>query len=279
MENKLAIITGSSSGLGRAYAIALASKGWDLLITGRRIERLSLLKQEILSEYAVKVKIVIADFTIESQFDNLLSEINSLQNVGLLVNNAGFGSRKGFFVEEYKTQQKMLQVHINATSRLIYEVVPKMIMNKGGAVINVSSLSAFFPSPLNYFYCASKAFLLSFSECLHIDLIDKNIKVQALCPGFVKTEFHSRIHQQEQVHNWKEKIFWMNPDVVVKQSLKNLNRKKVVCIPGFVNRVLYLLSAIVPKRLYYFLMGKNAQSANHMHYEKLLITKRKLAYT
>ncbi len=279
MENKLAIITGASSGLGRAYAIALASTGWDLLITGRRVERLSLLKQEILSKYAVKVKIVIADFTIESQFDNLLSEINCLQNVGLLVNNAGFGSRKGFFVEEYKTQQKMLQVHINATSRLIYEVVPKMIMNKGGAVINVSSLSAFFPSPLNYFYCASKAFLLSFSECLHIDLIDKNIKIQALCPGFVKTEFHSRIHQQRQVHNWKEKIFWMNPDVVVKQSLKNLNRKKVVCIPGFVNRVLYLLSAIVPKRLYYFLMGKNAQSANHMHYKKLLITKRKLAYS
>jgi len=278
MKTKTAIITGATSGLGEAYAKALASKGWNLLLTGRRMDRLSQLKQEFENSYGVDVKLVKADFTNFLEFENLLEEIKRLKNVDLLINNAGFGSRKGFFEEDYTSQQKMLQVHINATSRLTYEVVPKMIESKNGAVINVSSLSAFFPAPLNYFYCATKAFLVSFSECLHIDLLQQNIKVQALCPGFIKTEFHSRIHQKSEPVNWKERVMWMEPEEVVKYSLKHLSRKRVLCIPGAVNKLLYRVSAFVPKRLYYYLMEKNARKVNHPAEATLVLAKTKIAY-
>lgn len=254
MKSKLAIITGATSGIGEAYALALAKAGWNLLITGRRENRLLALKNKIETTYSTKVHIVKAEFYNKEEFERLLNTINSFKKIDLLVNNAGFGCANGFFDANYLEQQKMLHVHVTASTKLIYTILPKMIENKEGAIINISSLSAFFPTPLNYFYCSTKAFMVSFSECLYIDQKHKNIKVQALCPGFIKTEFHTRMNKNNH-HSWAmDKLLWMQPEQVVDYSLKMLKNKAVVCIPGMINKVLYYLSKMIPRRIYYVLM-------------------------
>lgn len=263
MDKQIAVITGATSGLGMAYARLLARMGADLLITGRRKERLLSLKAELEDKYAIRVKTVVADFNHPQQFEGLLSDIDKLEVVSLLVNNAGYGCRDGFFEKDYKEQENMLRVHITAATRIIHRVVPKMIRNNGGQIINVASLSAFLPDPFNYFYNSTKAFLVSFSESLHIDLCRSNIKVQALCPGFIKTEFHSRMGQSNKVGGWKEKLLWMNPDEVVASSVKSLSRNQVICVPGIVNRIIYRFIKVLPKRVIYWLTIRNIKYFDH----------------
>lgn len=263
MKNQ-AIITGASSGLGATYARVLAQKGWDLLLTGRRKKRLLELKKELETKYNTKINFMVVDFTKPYELNNLLKTISQMDVIDLLINNAGFGYRKDFFKSDFRVQQNMLEVHITAATRIVYEVVPKMVVNKKGAIINVASLSAFVPAPLSYFYCSSKAFLVSFSECLHVDLLHTGIKVQALCPGFTKTEFHFGLKEEEKTSWMNNKLFWMSADKVVDYSLKALCHKKVICIPGFINQFIYCVVRAIPKSIFYRLMARGIDKTPHM---------------
>lgn len=256
MKNKVAIVTGATSGLGRAYANSLASLGYDLIITGRRIERLTSIKNILEITYSVNVEIVRVDFNNKQQFDVLLKRISKLSRIDMLVNNAGYGCRDGFFQEDYRAQESMLNVHVTSATHLVHVAVPKMLKNRGGCIVNVSSLSAFLPAPLNYFYCASKLFMVSFSECLHVDMANSDIKVQALCPGFIYTEFHSRMGKESHTQSIWDSFLWMKAEEVVDYSLKSLGKHKVICIPGWVNRVVFTLSHILPKQICYWLTKK-----------------------
>ncbi|TLX73233.1 SDR family oxidoreductase [Labilibacter sediminis] len=262
MKAPKAIITGATSGIGTGYVNSLAKKGWNLIITGRRIARLNKLKKEITQKYHVNVIAIPADFTCDEDIKLLLETIDYEDQIDLLINNAGFGQNKNFFENSIEEQQKMLKVHITATSKLIHHVVPKMILNQEGAIINVSSLSAFLPASNSYYYSASKAFLVSFSESLHIDLAGKNIKVQVLCPGFTQTEFHSRQGLGEAKSWLARKILWRSVDQVVNKSLKSLGRKRIICIPGFVNQCIYHILNIMPKRYYYYLASNRSNLVN-----------------
>ncbi|MGQ1787130.1 MULTISPECIES: SDR family NAD(P)-dependent oxidoreductase [unclassified Saccharicrinis] len=257
-KHKTAIITGATSGIGTKFAKTLAKQGWDLIITGRRKSRLTRLSQEISNQYGVQVQPVIADFSNQEDLNHFLDIIDQSTNIELLVNNAGFGSIGDFFESNYTNQQQMLDVHVTATTKIVYRAVPKMVKKGKGGIINVASLSAFYPGPNSYFYCSSKAFLVSFSECLHIDLAQKNIKVQALCPGFTNTEFHSRQGISHSDSYLKRKLFWKSPQQVVDKSLKSLGKRKIICIPGFFNRLLLHISKIIPRTLYYKIAEKNA---------------------
>ncbi len=266
MKTKYAIITGATSGLGRAYALKLAQKGWHLLITGRRTSILEAFKDELERKYNTAIKICIVDFNRPDQFDQFINIIKSYEHIDLLINNAGYGNRDGFFEEDYQCQANMLNVLVSAATKIVHEVVPIMQQNNKGAIINVASMSAFIPAPLNYFYCSSKAFMVSFTECLYIDLLHSNIKVQALCPGFIKTEFHSRMGIENRDEGFKEKLLWMNPEEVVDCSLRSLSKNKVICIPGFFNRIIYNLMKLIPRTLSYRVLNKQTQEQRHPEY-------------
>ncbi len=257
---KTAIITGATSGIGTKYAQTLAKDGWNLIITGRRKNRLAELKKEISQTHQVNVQTIAADFSIKEDLDYFLTIIDQNPNIELLINNAGFGSIGNYFTSNYATQQQMLNVHITATTKIVHQVVPQMIKNGSGSIINVSSLSAFYPAPKSYFYCSTKAFLVTFSECLHIDLAEKNIKIQVLCPGFTNTEFHSRQGVSHSGSYIKRKLFWKSPQQVVDKSLRSLGRHRIICIPGFLNRLLLHISKIIPRALYYKLAERNADT-------------------
>ncbi len=266
MKPKFAIITGATSGLGKAYAQTLAKMKWDLLITGRRVDKLMQIKNQLAHDYNINVQPSVTDFNNETQFNALLHTIEQCSHVDLLVNNAGYGNRNGFFSSSYQNQAQMLNVLVSAATRIIHKVIPKMLQNNTGAIINVASLSAFIPAPLSYFYCSSKAFMVSFTECLHIDLLHTHIKVQALCPGFIRTEFHSRMGLENHDNKLKEKLLWMNPEAVVHYSLKSLSKHKVICIPGVFNRMIYRTIKFIPKQLSYWLLDNQIPEHKHPEY-------------
>ena len=262
MKLNSAIITGATSGIGASYASRLAKEGYDLMLTGRRKERLIRLKDKLERSYGVNVKIFIADLTDSKQLDHFILTIRQMKHVKMLINNAGYGCSDRFFDSMYTDQQKMLQLHIVATTKLIHEVAPIIVKNGGGSIINVSSLAAFLPSGQSYFYCSTKAFLVSFSECLHCDLIHSGVKVQALCPGYTETEFHKKTGKSKYVTWMQNRVFWNTPDEVVNYSMKGLSKQKVICIPGLMNRIIYVLTRITPKWIYYRFSTKKKQHSD-----------------
>ena len=125
---------------------------------------------------------------------------------------------------------------MKAPVKLIRAVLPTMIENNQGAIVNVSSLGSWMPARGAAMYAATKAFLRVFSRSLKFELVGTDVKVQALCPGFTHTEFHNS-KDLKKVKTSTPKILWMNADKVITTSLSALSKDKVVVVPGFVNKV------------------------------------------
>lgn len=254
MVKSTAVVTGATSGIGRAFAEKFAEQGYDLLITGRREKLIKKFGDELEKKYGIKTTVVIADFSNHVQFSELLVAIDGLDFIGALVNNVGFGNQKNFLEDSFENQERMLKVHINSMASLTHTALKKM--GRGSYIINVSSMAAFTPAGFNHFYSASKAFVNSFSESLYVSLKGKGIRVQALCPGFTRTDFHNKLGMEDEKLVNRGLIRWMKPEEVVKKSLRAMERGKVVYIPGFLNQILYIILRFIPKRIYYKMAEK-----------------------
>lgn len=176
------------------------------------------------------------------------------QRIGILVNNAGFGAGKPFSKGEYADQQKLLRVHIDASTRLAHAVLPGMKARGEGAIINVASLAGFIPNPADALYSATKAYLIRFSESLQLELGEYGIRAQALCPGFIRTEFHERLGQGKDFNKRNRGIFqWMEAETIAEASLKALERRKppVILVPGGFYRFLFALNRLLPRSFVY----------------------------
>ena len=168
------------------------------------------------------------------------------------MNNAGYGADDSFTRDEYSKQYDMAKVHMLVTMKLCHSLSKKMKENNKGYIINVSSMAGFNVFPSSAMYCSTKAFLISFTQCLAMELLENNIKVQCLCPGFTRTDFHSKLNMEESKLQNKGFVRWMSTREVVEISLKNINKKlKVIVIPGFCNKFLYFVSKFTPRCLYY----------------------------
>ena len=189
---KWAVITGSTDGIGKAYAKALAAKGFDIVLVSRNPEKLEDVAQEIEKSYKVKTKVVAIDFTADSSiYDSVKREIEGLE-VGVLVNNVGMS----YLYAEYLTKipdaekfiENVLRANITSCLRMSLLVLPQMEQRRKGVVINVSSLSAISPVPLLSIYSASKVFVNFFSKATAEEYKAKGIIVQSVLPGFVSTK-------------------------------------------------------------------------------------------
>ena len=166
---------------------------------------------------------------------DLVSTITSLPHLDLLVNNAGFGTVGRFYRVDPEKELAMVNVHMVATVMLTRAALPGMVSRGQGGVINVSSMAGLVPIR-NVLYHSSKAFQVSFSEALRNELHGTGVHVQALCPGFVLTEFHDT---QEYIHFSRQSVprfLWMTPEQVVTESLNSLPRGKLICTPGKIYR-------------------------------------------
>lgn len=232
-----ALITGASAGLGEEYARQLAAAGTDLILVARRKERLEKLAAELRERSGISVEVYPADLSREEDIYRLADKIRQAEDIDLLINNAGFGGRSKIYRDETREAEQMIKVHVTAPVVLTRAALPNMLRRNRGAVINLASVAAFSPFS-GSMYSSTKAFLVMFSENLKSELIETGIKIQALCPGLTHTEFH----QVAGIN--KEAIpgfLWMRADRVVRISLKALNGKKVIVVPGLGNRIIAFL--------------------------------------
>lgn len=233
-----AFITGASSGIGKAFARKLAERGFDLCVTARRAARLEALAQELRACFQSSVETLPADLADPQDLANLVRRVSQEEGLRILVNNAGFGVSGQYVEQSIDRHQRMIDVHITAAVRLTHAALPSMLQQQSGYIINVSSIAAFVPVLGGPGYCASKAYLNSFSTNLQSFVSQRGISVQALCPGYTYTEFHSsedyRGNERETLPEW----VWMTPDEVVDYSLNRLGSGKVIVIPGLKNRLI-----------------------------------------
>jgi short-subunit dehydrogenase len=241
-RSKIALITGASSGIGAEFARQLAARHYNLILVGRRADRLSAVAAELQSNYAVTADPLVADLEQDADVRSVEERITGLPALDLLVNNAGFGIDRTFAEADLAGQLAMLQVHVVAPSRLTHAALPGMIARQTGGIINVASLAAFMALPTNVNYCATKAYLVTFSRSLAAEVKKKGIKVQALCPGFTITEFHDRPEQGGAGRAGSPRFLWGSAHSVVADSLRALDRGQVICVPGFINHVIRLLA-------------------------------------
>jgi len=247
---RTALITGATSGIGAEYARRLAVDGFDLILTGRRSEKINALAAELSQSYGSEVKVILIELSDSMQVAEFIEKIKD-RDIHLLINNAGFGTTKFFHQEPLELQEKMVATHILAHIKIIYAILPEMIKKGAGIIINVSSSGAFLPSPKTATYSGTKAFLRAFTESLHIELEGTGVQVQVVCPGLTRTDMHSRLGiPEEYMVDWGP-YQWILPQEVVACSFRCLKMKKVVCIPGRLTRVQVFMRHVLPESLYY----------------------------
>jgi hypothetical protein len=259
-ERKLAVVTGATSGIGRAFAERLARDGYDLLITGRRASVLRGLASDLEARTSARVTVVIAELSNERDVAGLVRRVGKLQRVDVLVSNAGHGSGLAFREAPIDDHLRMVAVHVTAALRLAHAVLPGMAARRGGTIVTVASLAAFLPLPRSAVYCGTKAFLNSFAESIAMEVRGLGIRVQSLCPGLVRTDFHGRTkgraNRASETRN-RGMLRWMSAEQVVDRSFRDLARGRVLCIPGFWNRVGFIAVKLMPRKLYSRIVGRH----------------------
>ena len=259
MSTPLAVITGAAGGLGKSFAKHLAARKWNLLLTDINPDRLKEIAQELEMQNGVLVKIQSADLTDQEQLSKLTDKLKAINQIDLLVNCAGFGEGEMFCEEKVERQLKMIQLHITATILIVHAILPRMIKRRNGKIITVASLSAFIPSPGSSIYAATKAFLNSFMESLHMEASQHGIRVQSLCPGLTHTEFHFKLKKEGMRSGLSKAIPFMKPDKVVRHSLGCLDEGEVVCVPGLFNKMVKKVLPLFPRSIFYSLSKKIAK--------------------
>jgi uncharacterized protein len=243
-ERGTTLITGASSGIGAAFARVLAAQGYDLILVARREERLAALASDLGERYGIAVQYLLADLSEPSGLEQAEQRVASLTDLDLLINNAGFAAR-GYLAEtDIRRQSEMIQLHVVASTRLTRAALPGMIVRRQGGIINVASLGAFVALPGDAVYNATKAYLVSFSRTLHEELKGTGVRVQALCPGFTRTEFHDAGGLPESDLARIPAMLWLQAEEVVRVSLRSLRRDQVICVPGWRNRIIHFLARI-----------------------------------
>jgi len=237
-ENKSrprALVTGASSGIGLAFAERLAHDQYDLILVARNRERLEALAKKLRETERVDVQVLAADLSKSSELLNVEKKISEDTSLELLINNAGFGGYKPFVTLEPERAEELINLQVLAVTRLTRAALPGMVARGKGAIINVSSRLAFSGSvneerlPKRAVYAATKSYINTFTQILSNELAGTGVKVQALCPGVVSTEFHTR--QGIDPSRFPAAIVSRAEDVV-SASLAGLRLGEVICIPG-----------------------------------------------
>jgi uncharacterized protein len=235
-----ALITGATAGIGAAFTRRLAADGFDLVLLARNEIRLTQLADEYREKYGIGVETVVADLATDG---GLEAAEDAAGHADLLINNAGFGSKGTFLDVPIDDELTMLRVHCEAVLRLTHAALPGMIERGRGGVINVASVAGFFPRGT---YGASKAWVVSFSQGVAQDIAGTGVRVMALCPGFVHTEFHERARMD--VSGIPE-IMWLDAGKVVDTALRDFGRGLQVSVPGAQYKTLVGLGRLIPRNL------------------------------
>ena len=230
-EKKTALITGSSSGIGKAFAETLAEKGANVILLARSRNKLDDLAAVLRRDRHVRADVVVADLSDREAPERVHEAVRKLGlRVDVLINNAGFGSHGPFHSLPARTVDEMIMVNVHAVAVLTRLFLPEMRERHDGIIINVASTAAFQPTPFVAVYGATKAFVLSFSEALWGEYRTEGIRVLALCPGATATAFFETAGEGATPGRRRRTV-----ESVVASALKALARGKSFVVDGGLN--------------------------------------------
>jgi len=239
-----ACITGATAGIGRAFADALAARGLDLVLVARDAQRLAVVAHELTEGFGISAEVVAADLSDPQQRAVVEARLaDDSRPISVLVNNAGFGLRRGFLTSDVADEQRAIDVLVTAVMRLTHAVLPGMVARDFGVVLNVSSVAGWITSGT---YSAAKAWVTVFSESLAADCAGTGVRVVAVCPGFTRTEFHDRAGiDMAEVPAW----MWLDADAVVAKALRDAAVGNPISVAGPVYQVMSAALRVLPRSL------------------------------
>jgi hypothetical protein len=243
--DKIALITGASKGIGKELAAVFAQDGYSLLLVARSTSELEQLQNDLKTKYQCFSKILSVDLSNPDSINVIMNVFkDEFGRLDVLVNNAGFGAVAKFTDMSEEELNGMLAVNISTLTKLTYKVLPGMLKRKSGKILNVSSTAAYAPGPYMAVYYASKAYVLRFSEALYEEYKNDGVTVSVLCPGFTKTQFHSRAGTDKV--NLSLAMPSMTAEKVAKIAYHGLMKNKRVIVTGVMNKIMVMLMWLTP---------------------------------
>jgi len=243
--NRVALVTGATAGIGKAFAVRLANDGWDLVLVARDGERLEELASSLSGTYKARTEILQADLSTVAGVETVEERLRSTR-IDLLVNNAGLSLNTPFLKSTVDRELYLLSVNVQAVMRLTHAALAGMVLRRKGEIINVSSVAGFAATMPGSTYPASKAWVTNFSESIALSVARNGVKVMALAPGFTRSEFHSRAGiDMSKTPSW----MWLSAPQVVNEALRDLEKGKTLSVPSVKYKILVAIVRHTPTRI------------------------------
>lgn len=260
MRIERALVTGASSGIGRALAAELAGRGAHLVLVARDEARLDLLATDLRTAHRVDVEVLPADLTRGADRRRVEQRVAERPVVDCVVNNAGVGTYGPIAGSTADAEQPQLELNVIAVTRLTQVAAMTFGARGHGAILNVSSMAGFQPNPGHATYGATKAFTTSLTEAVHEELRGRGVHVTALCPGYTRTEFHER-------GDWDvagvPAALWATAEDVARAGVDGLLANRAVVVPGAANAAVSGVSRVLPSALTRRVTGQIIRSGGH----------------
>ena len=239
MSEKLALVTGASSGIGEEIAKELAKRGYDIILVARNEEKL----KDVASKIKTNTRIITMDLSNKENCEKLYEETKN-EDIDILINNAGFGVHGKFYDTDLDKEVQMIETNITAVHILMKLYLKDMIKKDRGHILNVASMAAFGPGPLMSSYYASKAYVYRLSQGVKTELRKNNskVKISVLCPGPVRTNFNKVAGVDFAAPS-------LSSEYVAKYAVKKLLKNKFTIVPGTFMKITRFFEKIMPHNL------------------------------
>lgn len=244
---KTVLVTGASSGIGMELAKIFANNGYNLVLVARRKAQLEKLSDELTKKHHILTTIITKDLSQSTSPDEIFKELKEKKiQIDILVNCAGTQIYGEFQKTDIEKELQLIQINMVSLTQLTKLAIEEMMKRGAGKVLNIGSTGSFAPAPLNAIYCATKAYVLNFSEGIATDLKGTGISVTTLCPGATRTEFAEKAKIQ---NTWLFNLSVMSAEKVAKIGYKALFKGKRVEIAGMSNKLLAFSIRFIPRWL------------------------------
>jgi uncharacterized protein len=243
-KEKYTLITGASSGLGKEFAIECARRGFNLLLTALPGENIITFGESLSREYGIIVRTFEADLTKSDESRKFASSVYENYEIDILINNAGLGGVKAFLEASPEYIEDIVLLNIHALVMLTRRLLPVLQRQGKAYILNIASIASFSPMPFKTVYPASKAFVYSFSRGLGAELKGTGVSVSVAHPGGMKT--NRDVSDRIDNHNWLIRATTLSPERVARICIRRLLKGRKLIIPGFMNKVSWLLLKVAP---------------------------------
>jgi len=247
-QDKWALVTGASAGLGATFARNLAAKGANLVLAARREDRLTALADELAAAHGIKTKVVVADLADPDAPQKIFDAIAAEGiDIDILINNAGFGMPGYYTQNSWAEHRAFLELMVTSYAHMTRLFLPGMLERDYGRIIQVASLAGLVPGAAGHtLYAPSKSFLISFAQALNAECDGTGVNASALCPGFTYSEFHD-VNATRGLVSQLPKYMFMKPEPVIEGALAAVEKGKAVYVPGRWNNFAAWLAKALPR--------------------------------